>query len=303
MNNTPLTYTAGAQDENTFLRDLLASKLLLSHSLVVRLKHQNKIQVNGQLVHTNYRLQAGDFVTINIDLSEENNIIPESIPLDIVYEDEDFVAVNKPAGMSIHPSRLGGTGTLANAVTYHWQGLGRNILFRPINRLDKDTSGLVLIGKSQFAHQGIFNQLKQHKIDRRYIALVERALTRDHGHIDQPIARPDANKRRRIVHPAGQAATTHYQVLDRYPDHTLLSLKLETGRTHQIRVHLSYIGHPVSGDLLYGFASPLIKRQALHADRIRFTHPRSGKEVILDIPLAQDMQTAVDYLGNQSINR
>ncbi len=299
MNNTPLTYTAGAQDENTFLRDLLASKLLLSHSLVVHLKHQNKIQVNGQLVHTNYRLQAGDLVTINIDLIEENNIIPESIPLNIVYEDEDFVVVNKPAGMSIHPSRLGGTGTLANAVTYYWQGLGRNTLFRPINRLDKDTSGLVLIGKSQFAHQGIFNQLKQHIIDRRYIALVERSMTRDNGHINQPIARLDDNKRQRTVHPTGQSATTHYQVLDRYPDHTLLSLKLETGRTHQIRVHLSHIGHPISGDLLYGSASPLIKRQALHADRIRFTHPRSGKEVIIDIPLAIDIQTALDYLGNQ----
>jgi len=296
LNNTQLSYTAGVQDENTFLRDLLASKLFLSYSLVVNLKHQNKIQVNGQLVHTNYRIQAGDSVTIDIDLIEESNIIPESIPLDIVYEDEDFVVVNKPAGMSTHPSHLGGTGTLANAVTFYWQGLGRNILFRPINRLDKDTSGLVLIGKSQFAHQGIFNQLKQHTIDRRYVALVERSMAKDNGYIDQPIARLDDNKRQRIVHPTGQSATTHYQVLDKYPDHTLLSLKLETGRTHQIRVHLSFIGHPVCGDLLYGFASPLIKRQALHADRIRFTHPRSGKEVTLDIPLAEDIQTAVDYL-------
>jgi len=299
LNITPLTYTAEAQDQNTFLRDLLASKLSLSHSLVVRLKHQNKIQVNGQLVYTDYLIHAGDLVTVDIDLIEENKIIPESIPLAIVYEDEDFVAVNKPTGMSIHPSHLGGTGTLANAVTYHWQGLGKNILFRPINRLDKDTSGLVLIGKSQFAHQGIFNQLKQHTLNRRYIALVEGSMTIDHGRIDQPITRLDDHKRRRTVHPTGQSAITHYQVLARYPDHTLVSLKLETGRTHQIRVHLHYIGHPISGDLLYGFASPFIKRQALHADRLRFTHPRSGKEITIEIPLAKDIQTAVGYLGNQ----
>jgi 23S rRNA pseudouridine1911/1915/1917 synthase len=298
LNNTELTYTASAQDENTFLRDLLASKLLLSHSLVAQLKHQNKIRVNGQLVYTNYRIHAGDFINVDIDLIEECNIIPESIPLDIVYEDMDFVAVNKPAGMSTHPSHLGGTGTLANAMTYYWQSLGKNILFRPINRLDKDTSGLILIGKSQYAHQGIFNQLKQHTIDRRYIALVEGSMIKDKGHIDHPIARLDDKKRQRIVHPSGQSATTHYNVLEKYPDHTLLSLRLETGRSHQIRVHLSFIGHPICGDLLYGSASPLIKRQALHADRLRFTHPRSGKEVILDIPLAQDIQEAVNDLVN-----
>jgi RluA family pseudouridine synthase len=198
--------------------------------------------------------------------------------------------------MSTHPSRLGGTGTLANAVTYYWQGLGRNTLFRPINRLDKDTSGLILIGKSQYGHQGIFNQIKGRIIERSYIALVEGAMAKDSGRIDQPIARIDDTMRRRTVHPGGHPAVTHYQVLDKYPGHTLLSLRLETGRTHQIRVHLSFLGHPVCGDLLYGCASPLIDRQALHANKLRFTHPRSGKEVILAVPLAADIQAAVDHL-------
>jgi len=294
MENTQITYTAGASEQDTFLRDILADKLLLSHSLLVQLKQQHKIKVNGYPARTNYRINAGDFITIDMDLSEKNEIIPEPIPLDIVYEDEDFLVVNKPAGMSIHPSRLGGTGTLANAVTYYWHGLGKSTLFRPINRLDRDTSGLVLIGKSQFAHQGIFKQQKSGKIERQYIALVEGVMEKEKDRIDQPIARPDVKKRRRIVDPGGQSAVTNYQVLEKYPEHTLLSLRLETGRTHQIRVHMSFIGHPVCGDFLYGFTSPLIDRQALHAHRLRFIHPRSGKEVILDAHLPADIQAAID---------
>ena len=296
MNNTNLTYTATPLDQDTFLRDILSAKLLLSHSLIVRLKQQNKIKVNGYTAHVNYLIDTGDIITIDMDLTEESKIIPEPIPLDIIYEDVDFLVVNKPAGMSTHPSRKGGTGTLANAVTYYWQELGRNTLFRPINRLDKDTSGLILIGNSQFAHQGIFNQVKGRTIERSYIALVEGLIANDSGRIDQPIARQDDKSRRRIVHSDGHPAVTHYQVLDKYPGHTLLSLRLETGRTHQIRVHLSFLGHPICGDLLYGCTSPLIDRQALHANKLRFTHPRSGKEVILEVPLAADIQSAIDHL-------
>ena len=296
MNNTNLTYTATPLDQDTLLRDILSAKLLLSHSLVVRLKQQNKIKVNGYTAHVNYLINAGDIITIDMDLTEESKIIPEPIPLDIIYEDVDFLVVNKPAGMSTHPSRQGGTGTLANAVTHYWQELGRNTLFRPINRLDKDTSGLILIGNSQFAHQGIFNQVKGRTIERSYIALVEGLMVKDSSRIDQPIARQDDKSRRRIVHSDGHPAVTHYQVLDKYPGHTLLSLRLETGRTHQIRVHLSFLGRPICGDLLYGCASPLIDRQALHANKLRFTHPRSGKEVILEVPLAADIQSAIDHL-------
>jgi 23S rRNA pseudouridine1911/1915/1917 synthase len=297
MNNTQLTYTASALDQDTFLRDILYTKLMLSHSLIVRLKHHNKIKVNGSTARTNYRIHPGDIITIDINFSEESKIIPEPIFLDIVYEDEDFLVINKPPGMSIHPSRLGGTGTLANAVAYYWQRLGRNTLFRPINRLDRDTSGLVLIGNSQFSHQGLYNQKKCRIIDRSYIALVEGSVKKDKDRINEPIARLDDKSRRRIVHPDGYPSVTHYRILNKFPEHTLLSLKLETGRTHQIRVHLSFIGHPVCSDLLYGYASPLIDRQALQAKRLGFIHPRSGKEVIIDIPLATDIQTAVDYLA------
>ncbi len=299
MNNTQLTYIAGAPDQGAFLRDILSDKLLLSHSLVVQLKCLHKIRVNGSWARTNYRINAGDMVTIDLDFAEENKIIPERIPLDIVYEDEDFLVVNKPAGMSTHPSRMGGTRTLANAVTYYWQGVGRGTLFRPINRLDRDTSGLVLIGNSQFAHQGIFRQQKGCTIERQYISLVEGEMAKDNDRIDQPIARPDEKKRRRTVDSAGQRAVTYYQVLERYAGHTLLRLRLETGRTHQIRVHLSFLGYPICGDLLYGCASALINRQALHADRLRFTHPRSGKEILLEAPLPVDFRKAIDHLAKK----
>ncbi|MEL7564339.1 MAG: RluA family pseudouridine synthase [Dehalobacterium sp.] len=303
MSDTQLTYTAGPEDQDTFLRDILYTRLLLSHSLVVRLKHQHKIKVNGCTARTNCPIHPGDFISIDLDFTEESKIIPEYIPLDIVYEDEDFLVVNKPAGISTHPSRKGGTGTLANAVTYYWQSLGKTSLFRPINRLDRDTSGLILIGKSHFAHQGLFNQKKCRILERRYIALVEGAMAKDKDCIDQPIARPDDKLRKRIVDPDGYPAVTHYQVLEKYPEHTLLSLRLETGRTHQIRVHLSFLGHPICGDLLYGSVSPLIARQALHADRLRFIHPRSGKEIILEIPMAKDMEKAVHHLTKLELHQ
>lgn len=297
MKNTQLIYTAGFSDQDTFLRDILSSKLSLSRSLVIKLKQQNKIKINGHLAHTNYRIKAGDMVTIDMELAEENKIIPEPIPLDIIYEDTDFLVINKPAGMSTHPSRLGSTGTLANAVTYYQQSQGRNTLFRPINRLDKDTSGLILIGNSQFAHQGVFNQIKGRSLERRYMALVEGVIEKGRGCIDFPIARQEDNSRQRIIRPDGDPAVTHYEVLERYQAHTLISLRLETGRTHQIRVHLSAIGHPICGDLLYGSASPLIARQALHAYKLRFRHPRSGEEVLLEVPLAGDIQAAVEHIA------
>jgi len=296
----PLTYSAELTDQNTFLRDILSVKFQLSHSLIIRLKQQQKIKVNGNICRTNYQIKAGDLVTIDLDLMEENEIIPEAYPLDIIYEDADFLVINKPAGMSVHPSTRNGGGTLANAVTYYWQQSGQNTRFRPINRLDKDTSGLILIGNSQFAHQGMFQkfqQFNQRRIERYYLALAEGLFEQDCGRINQPIARQSENSRKRIVNPDGQKAITHYQVLERYQDCTLLLLSLETGRTHQIRVHLSDLGHPICGDELYGSMSCLLKRQALHAGVLRFIHPRTEQELTLIAPLPRDMQTAIIRLG------
>lgn len=302
MKNTQLTYRAGTLDQNTLLRNILYEKLLLSHSLVVRLKQENRIKVNGVPARTNQPINPGDVITIDVEFTEENTIIPEPIPLEIIYEDQDFLVVHKPAGLSTHPSRKNGTGTLANAVAYYWRNRGQNTIFRPINRLDRDTSGLVLIGNNQFAHQAIFNPKKSPIFERHYLALVEGVLTEDQDCIDLPIAHPDINLRRRIVHPEGRKAVTHYRVLTRFPQHTLLALKLETGRTHQIRVHLSFLGHPLCGDLLYGSPSPLIDRQALHAYLLRFIHPRSGEEIRLELPLAADIKRAIDLIKNPDLH-
>lgn len=296
MKDTLLTYTAATEDQDAVLRDILKARFNLSQALTARLKWQYRIKVNGQWTRTNHRIRPGDVITVDVDFSEENLILAENLPLDIVYEDEDFLVVNKPSGMAIHPSKAGGTGTLANAVTFDWQKAGIRTLFRAINRLDKDTSGLVLIGKTQFAHQGVFVQDEHHGIRKRYIALAEGRLAKDSGTIDQPIACLDPSKRQRTVHPSGQPAITHYKVLERLPGHTHLSFELETGRTHQIRVHMQYIGHPLCSDPLYGHPSPWISRLALHADEMTFVHPRSGKEVILRIPLSADIQWAVDRL-------
>jgi len=296
MEQTPLTWTAGPIDEGRSLKDLLYSRLLLSHSLVTKLKQQHKIAVNGRPVFTNYQLRDGDLVSVDLDLGERSEILPEAAPLQIVYEDEDVLVVDKPAGMPVHPSKRHQVGTLANAVTYYWEQCGRSTLFRPINRLDKETSGLILIGKNQFAHQGIFRQQQEHLVARGYYALVEGVVSPDRGRIAEPIARREDGSRKRIVAAHGQPAVTNFAVLERFPQHALLQLHPETGRTHQIRVHLSLAGHPVCGDELYGRPSPLIARQALHAGEVTFNHPRSGLAITLTAALPEDMTAALSAL-------
>ena len=194
-----LTWTVGPADGDKSVREMLFSRLQLSRSLVVKLKQQHKIAVNGIPVYTNFRVQSGDLIAIDIDLIEQSDILPEAAPLQILYEDEDLLVVDKPAGMPIHPSKRRQSGTLANAVVYYWQQSGWGFLFRPINRLDKDTSGLVLIGKNQFAHQAISRQQKNHVVERHYFALVEGVVIPDQGRIEAPIARMEDRSRKRMV--------------------------------------------------------------------------------------------------------
>jgi 23S rRNA pseudouridine1911/1915/1917 synthase len=301
MESEALTWTVEPADDNRSLKELLFSRLQLSHSLVVKLKQQHKITVNGIPAYTNYRVRSGDLIAVDLDLDEQSDILPEAVPLQILYEDEDLLVVDKPAGMPVHPSKRRQSGTLANAVVHYWQQSGRVALFRPINRLDKDTSGLVLIGRNQFAHQAIFRQQKGHIVERRYLALVEGVVIQDQGRIEAAIARQEDRSRKRMVSPSGQAAATNYQVLERYPMQTLLWLRPETGRTHQIRVHLSFAGYPVCGDDLYGRPSPLIPRQALHASELAFVHPRTGSAVTLTAPLPEDMRAALSTLQQAEV--
>ncbi|NLW62630.1 MAG: RluA family pseudouridine synthase [Syntrophomonadaceae bacterium] len=294
--NNSLVYVVDPKDNYVYLREVLTNRWQLSRSLQVRLKAQNKIKVNGQVTRTNYRLQPGDIVTVGIDLEETSDITPLYAPLDIIYEDPDCLVVNKPPGMAVHSPRGGPEITLANAVTYYWVRQGKTLLFRPVNRLDKDTSGLVLIGKSQFAHQAMYRQQKAGTITRRYLAVVEGIVVPDRGSIDLPIAHLDPDLRSRTVHPTGKRAVTHFNVIERFNGFTLLSLTLGTGRTHQIRVHLSHLGHPIHGDTLYGHPSPYISRQALHAGELCFHQPRSGEPIHLTVPLPDDMAELVENL-------
>lgn len=296
MNPSELVYIATAEDQDACLRHILASRFMLSQALLSRLKFEYKIRVNGQWARTSQRIAAGDVITIDVALEEENQIIPEALPLKIAYEDDDFLLVSKPSGMAVHPSKFGGTGTLANAVTHYFNQSGSKALFRAVHRLDKDTSGLVLIAQNRFAQQAISGHKPENRIQKHYIALVEGVLDTESGSICQPIAWPDQTQRRRQVHPSGQRAVTHYRVLERLPGHTLVSLRLETGRTHQIRVHMSYLGHPLCGDLLYGRPSPWIGRLTLHADEMSFIHPRSNTEVSVKIPLPADFLEAIRML-------
>lgn len=296
-----LTYMTQPADTGRTVKELLYSRLQLSHSLVVKLKQQHRIAVNGTPVYTNFLVRPGDLLAVDLELGEQSEILPEAVPLKIVYEDEDVLVVDKPAGMPVHPSKRHQLGTLANAVTYYWLQSDHGTLFRPINRLDKDTSGLVLIGKNQFAHQAIFRQQKKQRVERHYYALVEGAMAPDEGCIEAPIARPADRSRKRMVAPSGQPAVTHFTVRERFPQHTLLHLHLETGRTHQIRVHLSHAGHPVCGDELYGGLSPLIARQALHAGELIFIHPRTGSAVLLTAPLPGDIRHALIILRQQGV--
>lgn len=297
MENHELRYVVKPDDKYIFLREIVKKEMHLSRALIINLKQQKKILVNGMVTLTNYRLKPGDIVSVDITLKEESSVMPEYMPLDIVYEDQDLLLINKPPHLAVHPSKGLGAGTLANAVIYYWQAQGKSLLFRPINRLDRDTSGLILIGKSQYAHQAIANQQKKGTIHREYQAVVEGVIADDQGCIDLPIARKDPELRERIIDVTGKAAYTSYQVLKRYPNHTLLSLLLGTGRTHQIRVHLSHIGHPICGDELYGTPSALIGRQALHAGKLNFIQPRTDQTLQFEVPLPADIQQLLNQIG------
>jgi 23S rRNA pseudouridine1911/1915/1917 synthase len=300
LGDNSLVYVVDPADNYVFLREVLTNHLQLSHSLQVRLKAQNRIRVNGQVTRTNYRLRPRDVVTVDIELEEKSGIRPVYSPLHIIYEDPDCLVINKPPGMAVHSQRGGPEITLANAVTYYWAELGRSPLFRPINRLDKDTSGLILVGQSQYAHQAMYRQQQAGTITRRYLAVVEGTMAADTGCIDLPITQLDPELRPRTVDPSGKQAITYFQVVRRFNGSTLLSLTLGTGRTHQIRVHLSHLGYPICGDTLYGHASPLINRQALHAGELSFLQPRTGQPVHLTAPLPRDMADLLEMLNARS---
>lgn len=261
---------------------------------------QRIVYVNQSTVKANYKVKLGDQVTISIPEEKELELIPQEIPLEIIYEDQDLVVVNKPQGMVVHPSAGHPDGTLVNALLYHVKDLSSiNGVVRPgiVHRIDKDTSGLLVVAKNDQAHEKLSAQLKERKAQRKYLALVHGDFTHEKGTINAPIARSQVNRKSQAVVAGGKEAITHFVVKERLGNYTLLECQLETGRTHQIRVHMQYIHHPVAGDPLYGPKKTLKgKGQFLHAKSLGFIHPRTGEEMYFECELPEIFQKQLEDL-------
>lgn len=255
------------------------------------------VRVGERTVKANYKLEPGDRVELDRPEPEEAEIRAEAIPLDIYYEDADVIVVNKARGMVVHPAPGHSSGTLVNALLHHCRDLsGINGVLRPgiVHRIDKDTSGLIMAAKNDAAHNSLTEQLKHHSVTRKYVAVVHGVIDHDNGTVDAPIGR-DAHDRKMfaVTEKNSKQAVTHFRVLERLGGYSLVELKLETGRTHQIRVHMKFIGYPLVGDPMYGRSKGVAMEtegQALHAAVLGFTHPRTGEELLFEAPLPGDMQ-------------
>lgn len=270
-----------------------------SRSQLQRWIADGHVQVNGKTVKPKYKLTAGDVVTITPEQPKKIDLVPEDIPLDIVYEDDDVIVVNKPQGMVVHPAPGHPDHTLVNALLYHSPLSTINGEFRPgiVHRIDKDTSGLLMVAKNDMAHRSLAAQLKAKTNEREYVALVHGVIKEDRGTIDAPLGRSPKDRKKQAVVAGGRHAVTHFKVLKRYRHYTLVSCRLETGRTHQIRVHMKYIGHPLAGDPLYGPRKTLPgKGQYLHARLLGFKHPRTGEQLTFTAPLPLYFQQMLDKL-------
>ncbi|MEE8672247.1 MAG: RluA family pseudouridine synthase [Heyndrickxia faecalis] len=271
-----------------------------SRSQVQQWIKDGDITVNGKKEKANYRLQTGDLVEIEVPEPELPDIEPEDLHLDIYYEDADVLVVNKPKGMVVHPSNGHFTGTLVNGLMYHCKDLsGINGVLRPgiVHRIDKDTSGLLMVAKNDYAHEKLAAQLSEKTVTRKYFALVHGNIPHEAGTIDAPIGRDPADRQRMAVVDNGKDAVTHFHVLERFDRYTFIECRLETGRTHQIRVHMKYIGHPLAGDPKYGPKKTIdFGGQALHAGVLGFRHPRTGETLTFEAPLPDDFAHLLNTL-------
>jgi 23S rRNA pseudouridine1911/1915/1917 synthase len=294
-----LTADAAGERLDVFIARRLPS---LTRSRVQRLIASGDVLLEGARARAGQRLEAGQRVSVRVPAATDGDVTPEAIPLDVIYEDADILAVNKPAGMTMHPAPGHARGTLVNAVLAHARDLsGVGGVLRPgiVHRLDRDTSGVVLVAKDDAAHHALARQLKDRTVEKVYLALVEGTPRPAEGAIDAPVARDPRNRQRMAVVEGGRAALTAYRVVERLRGASLVEARPQTGRTHQIRVHFAAIGHPIVGDRLYGKPSPIVGRQFLHAARITFAHPRTGERITLEAPLPGDLRRALDALRRE----
>lgn len=293
------------QDEEQNMRlDIYLSnrgEVSLSRSRVQKLIEEGLVQINDSSAKANYKLRKGDKVTLFLLPPKELKVEAEEIPLNIIYEDKDIIVINKSQGMVVHPANGNYSGTLVNALLWHCKDLsGIGGVTRPgiVHRLDKDTSGLLVVAKNDFAHTNLAEQIKERKVKKQYLTLVHGNVREEKGTIDAPIGRhPIDRKKMAVVAKAGKAAITHYEVLRRYGNYTYLLIDLETGRTHQIRVHLSYIGYPVVADPVYSSSNRFkLPGQFLHSHKLIFKHPRTGEKLNFTAPLPENLEKVLRTL-------
>ena len=298
--------TAATEHAGVRLDAFLSADGALTRSQAARLIAEGRVRVNGKPAAKSARLSGGETVTVDVPHLRETALPPQDIPLDVVYEDDDVIVVNKPTGLVVHPAPGHPDGTLVNALLHHCgdslSGIGGEKRPGIVHRIDRDTSGLIIAAKNDAAHLALSAQLKDHSLSRTYECLVTGNMKQDSGTVDAPIGRSSADRKKMAVVPTGRRAVTHWEVVARYPGVTHLRCRLETGRTHQIRVHMAYIGHPILGDTVYGAKKPVpgLTGQCLHATGLRFIHPRTGEPVELHCPLPPEFTAMLQKLQNKS---
>lgn len=302
-----LNFTVLAEDKCDRIDKFITLKTdRFSRSAIAKIIEDGGVLVNGEVASKKYKCKSGDEIVINVPDLKPLETLPQNIPLDIVYEDDDLLVVNKPKGMVVHPAAGNYDGTLVNALLYHCGDSlsGINGVMRPgiVHRIDKDTSGLLIVAKNDFAHTGLAEQIKEHSFHRAYECVVHGNIKEDKGTINQPIGRnPKDRKKMAVTFKNSKSATTHFEVIKRYGEFTHVRCVLETGRTHQIRVHMAYIGHPVAGDEVYGpkKVQKGLNGQCLHAKHIGFVHPRTNEWLEFESELPEYFKTFLNKLDNK----
>jgi 23S rRNA pseudouridine1911/1915/1917 synthase len=311
-----LTFSVTEEQAGERLDAFLATQIEgWSRSRLQRLIEDAEVLVNGRFVKPSYKLHANDEIEVELTPPPSTHFAPEDLPLEVVYEDEDLIVVNKPAGMVAHPAAGVASGTLANALAFHFQKLSRSGGdARPgiVHRLDKGTSGLLVVAKTESAHENLSDQFRAREVFKSYMALVHGQVERDSGRIDQPIARDPSHRTRMAIVRGGRPALSIYRIRERFDRFTLLDVELKTGRTHQIRVHLAWLKHPVVGDSTYGsgrdktVTEPKVRseiarlgRQFLHAERLGFRHPGTQQQMLFNAPLPPEVQRFLNALRRQ----
>lgn len=293
-----ITYKVGKEGQDVKIRDYMKENLNLSGRFIRGSAMDRRLRVNGKEVKLNYKLQEDDVIEVTVNAEESQNIEGEDLNIKVIYEDDDLLIVDKPPFMVVHPTKSHPMGTLANGVIHHFRSNNDNSIVRLVSRLDRDTSGLIMIAKNQFSHMNLAKSMEKNLIKKSYLAIIHGNLENQEGTIDLPIGRPTDETIKRAVLEDGQRSITHYKIKESYKEGTLVELVLETGRTHQIRVHLSYVGCPIYGEQLYSDFNDeeLISRQALHAYALTLPHPRSGKILNFESTLPEDMTKLIHNL-------